>query len=176
LVQLNTAVFRDLHRAQFVVRYRALFRRHTELPWANFAADPFQVVVLAELGALAIFQRARGHVGANGADVVVRNHAPTTGGRAARALVAVRRAAEFSARCFAAAEPILVRDPVEHAARVITLRLVNTVRPRAALPGWVTGPLALGIIKSFILTLGRVVVSAEALISPLDREVLVFQA
>lgn len=131
--------------------------------------------MLTELGTLAIFQRARGHDVANGADVVVRNHAAAAGRLAARALVAVRRAAEFSARCFAAAEPILVGDPVEHAALVITLRLVNTVRPRAALPGRETGPLALGVIKSLILTLGRVVVSAEALISPLDREVLVFQ-
>jgi len=138
------------------------------------AAFAIETDIGAKPGALGLAQSARGFFMLP-AKFVVRDLGGAARPATHRGQVAVLRAAVLSTGVVATGPAVTMGNPVEYAAVVTTFRLVDTVRPCSALPGRVTGSLAFRIIKSLVLALGRVVVSAAAFRSPLNREVRVIQ-
>lgn len=141
LLQCHSAALGNVERTQLVVWYFTLLRRHSELARAYFTADSTKPVVLAQLGALSLRQRAWSRL-AGSADVRVRDHRAAARGAPARALVAGGRPAELAAGGFATGLAVSVGDAVKRSAGVIALGLVDTVRPCASLTSRVTVPLA----------------------------------
>jgi len=137
-------------------------------------AFPIETNIGAKPGALGLAQSARGFF-VLPAKFVVRDLGGAARLSTHRRQVAVLRAAVFPACMVATGPAVAMGDPVKDAAVVTTFRLVDAVRPCSALADWVTGSSAFRIIKSEVLALGRIVVSAAAFRSILNREVRVVQ-